>query len=178
MPAPTPPSASALANAANAATAAHPLAVLEWLPLIAAAPHDFAGPLIDALCRAAASIEWRQTYSRDEIGADFLRTYGYTEIMGPTAELRSDRLRSGFLLLAPETHYPRHHHPAQELYVVLSGTAAWAQGAEPWADRPPGTVIHHASNEPHAMRTAAEPLLALYLWHGAGLEQAARLAPA
>ncbi len=174
MPVPTPPTP----RSANAASAAHSLAVLGWLPVMAAARHDFAGPLIDALCRAAPSLEWRQTYSRDEIGAEFLRSYGYTEILGPTTAWRSDRLRCGFLLLGPGTHYPRHHHEAEELYVVLSGTAAWTQGDAPWRDRPPGTVIHHASGEPHAMRTAAEPLLALYVWHGTGLERAARLAPA
>jgi len=172
---PTPPT-PAMSGSANAATAANALAVLRWLPVIAAARHEFAGPLIDALCRAAPSLPWRQTYSRDEIGAEFLRNYGYTEIVGPTAAWRSDVLRCGFLLLGPETHYPRHHHEAEELYVALSGTAAWARGDEPWRDRPPGTVIHHASGEPHAMRTAAEPLLALYLWQGAGLEHAARLA--
>ncbi len=173
MPVPTPTPRSA-----NAATAAHPLAVLGWLPAIAAARHDFAGPLIDALCRAAPALEWRQTYSPDEIGAEFLDNYGYTEIMGPAAAWRSERIRCGFLLLGPGTHYPRHQHAAEELYLCLSGTAAWAAGDAPWRERPPGTVIHHASGEPHAMRTAAEPLLALYLWQGAGLEQAAQLATA
>jgi len=175
VPVPTAPTSPA-PRSANAVTDAHPLAVLGWLLVIAAARHDFAAPLIDALTRAAPSLEWRQTYSPDEIGAEFLRNYGYTEILGPTAAWRSDRLRCGFLLLGPETHYPRHHHEAEELYVVVSGTAAWARGDEPWRDRPPGTVIRHASGEPHAMRTAAEPLLALYLWQGAGLEHAARLA--
>jgi len=155
-----------------------PLAVLDCLSGMAATRHGFAAPLLEALCRAAPLLEWRQTYSRDEIGAEFLRNYGYTELLGPTAAWRSDRLRCGFLLLGPGTHYPRHHHEAEELYVVLSGIAAWTQGDAPWRDRPPGTVIHHASGEPHAMRTAAEPLLALYVWHGTGLERAARLAPA
>jgi len=177
VPVPTPPTPP-MSQSADGVTAAPPLPVLAWLPVIAAARHDFAGPLIDALCRAAPSLPWRQTYSRDEIGAEFLRNYGYTEIVGPTSAWRSDVLRCGFFLLGPDTHYPRHHHAAEELYLCLSGTAAWGAGDAPWRDRPPGTVIHHASGEPHAMRTAAEPLLALYLWHGAGLEQAARLATA
>jgi len=32
-------------------------------------------------------------------------------------------------------------------------------------------LIHHASNVTHAMRTAAEPLLAFYLWRGGPLAQ-------
>jgi hypothetical protein len=79
------------------------------------------------------------------------------------------------LLLGPATHYPRHRHEAEEIYMPLAGTAAWQQGDGDWRDQLPGTVIHHQPFEPHAMRTHAEPLLALYLWRGAGLAQKARL---
>jgi hypothetical protein len=34
-------------------------------------------------------------------------------------------------------------------------------------------VIHHASNEPHAMRTGASAFLGLYLWRSADLRQKA-----
>jgi hypothetical protein len=78
-------------------------------------------------------------------------------------------------MLGPATHYPRHRHEAEEWYLPLSGTAAWQQGDADWRDRPPGTLIHHAGNEPHAMRTGAGPLLALYLWRSANLAQKARL---
>jgi len=44
-----------------------------------------------------------------------------------------------------------------------------------WLDESPGTVIHHASNEPHAMRTGTQPLLALYLWRSDNLNQKSRL---
>ena len=77
-------------------------------------------------------------------------------------------------MLGPATHYPRHRHEAEEIYLPLSGTAAWQQGDARWRDRPPGTLIHHAGNEPHAMRTGAGPLLALYLWRSANLAQKAR----
>jgi hypothetical protein len=32
--------------------------------------------------------------------------------------------------------------------------------------RTPGTLIRHASNERHAARTGAQPLLALWVWLG------------
>ncbi len=57
----------------------------------------------------------------------------------------------------------------------LSGTAAWLQGDAVWRDRTPGTLIHHLSEEPHAMRTREEPLLAMYLWRSENLRQKARL---
>ena len=37
--------------------------------------------------------------------------------------------------------------------------------------REAGEVIHHPSNVSHAMRTGAEPLLAIYLWRGGPLAQ-------
>jgi quercetin dioxygenase-like cupin family protein len=83
------------------------------------------------------------------------------------------------LVLGPRVHYPAHHHAALELYVPLSGTARWQQGGGPYALRAPGSAIEHASNEPHAMRTDDEPLLALYCWRGAGIGDSASLnAPA
>ena len=151
------------------------LPVLAWLTRVAAARHSFAGPLVDAVCRAGPSLPWRQTYTPAEIDAAFLRNYGYTEIVGLNAPRWSRQLACGFLLLGPHTHYPRHRHDAEEIYVSLSGEAGWLQGDGVWRQHPPGIVIHHAGGEPHAMRTAAEPLLALYVWYGADLTGTARL---
>ena len=35
----------------------------------------------------------------------------------------STTIAAGFLLLGPHTHYPRHSHAAEELYIPLAGTA-------------------------------------------------------
>jgi hypothetical protein len=108
---------------------------------------------------------------------EFLQNYGWTELMGRGAPIDASRVACGFLLLGPSTLYPRHGHEAEEVYVPLSGTARWQQGDAIWREKPPGTVIHHARNEPHAMHTGAEPLLALYLWHSEQLNQKASLEP-
>ena len=161
---------------ANAAPDAAPtLPVLRWLPLIARRAHGFAAPLVQALFAAAPALVWRQTYSRAELGDVFLRGYAYTEIVGPRAPVCSERIACGFLLLGPSVHYPRHRHEAEEIYVSLSGSSRWLQGDAVWRNRFPGTVIHHASEEPHAVRTTAEPLLAVYLWRSTNLNQRARL---
>ena len=151
------------------------LPVLRWLPEIACDTAAFGAELVAALCRAAPSLAWRQTYTAQDLGAGFLDNYGWSEILGASGPLASERLACGFLLLGPATHYPRHRHEAEEMYLPLSGTAAWQQGDEVWRRHPPGTPIHHASEEPHAMRTGAGPLLALYLWRSADLSQKARL---
>jgi hypothetical protein len=164
------------ASACRAAVASS-LPVLRWLPAIAGDCAAFAADLVAAVCRQAPSMEWRQTYTVNELGGAFLDNYGWSEILGANGPLASERIACGFLLLGPSTHYPRHRHEAEEIYLPLSGTAAWQQGDAIWRQQPPGTLIHHASEEPHAIRTGADPLLALYLWRSSDLAQKARLAP-
>jgi hypothetical protein len=151
------------------------LPVLHWLPRIACAEDVCDAELITALCQAAPLLEWRQTYTAEEVTVEFLQNYAWCEILGPKALKSSLRIACGFLLLGPDTLYPRHRHAAEEIYLPLSGTAQWQQGDENWRRRAPGALIHHPSEEPHAMRTADAPLLALYLWRGADLSQHARL---
>lgn len=151
------------------------LPVLRWLPHIAADAADFGSDLIGALCRAAPALAWRQSYTAAEAGATFLRNYGWTELLGPRGSAHSMKIACGALLLGPHTFYPTHRHEAEEIYVPLSGTADWRQGDAVWRPCAPGTLVHHRSEEPHAMRTENEPLLALYLWRGANLSQRARL---
>ena len=154
------------------------LPVLRWLPGAAGEPGAFAADLVAAVRHAAPSLAWRQTYTVNDLDAAFIDNYGWSEIMGRTGPLVSERIACGFLLLGPSTLYPRHRHEAEEIYLPLCGTAAWQQGDAVWRQREPGTVIHHAGNEPHSMRTGADPLLALYLWRSHDLVQKARLDPA
>jgi hypothetical protein len=156
--------------------AASHLPVLRWLPEIARDAAPFGIELVAAMYRAAPSLAWRQTYTAQDLDRAFLDNYGWSEILGcGNGPLASERVACGFLILGPSTHYPRHRHEAEEMYLPLSGTAAWQQGDAVWRDRAPGTLIHHASDEPHAMRTGASPLLALYLWRSDNLVQKARL---
>jgi hypothetical protein len=150
------------------------LPVLRLLPNIAADTAAFAPELVAAVCRVARSLAWRQTYTARDLDGAFLDNYGWSEILGGSGPLTSERIACGFLLLGPATHYPRHRHEAEEIYLPLSGTAAWQQGDAVWREHAPGTLIHHAGNEPHSMRTGAAALLALYLWRG-NLAQKARL---
>jgi hypothetical protein len=151
------------------------LPVLRWLPHIAADAHGFGSSLIGALCRAAPALAWHQTYTAAEAGATFLRNYGWTELFGPRGGARSMKIACGALLLGPHTFYPAHRHEAEEIYVPLSGTADWQQGDAVWRQCTPGTLVHHRSEEPHAMRTENEPLLALYVWRSANLSGRPRL---
>jgi hypothetical protein len=160
---------------ASRAVAPCTLPVLRWLPGLAEHRGAVGSDVVAALHRAAPSLAWRQTYTLNDLDAAFLDNYGWSEILGTTGPLAGARIACGFLLLGPSTHYPRHRHEAEEIYLPLCGTAAWQQGDAVWRERAPGTVIHHAGYEPHAMRTGVEPLLALYLWRSKDLAQKARL---
>jgi hypothetical protein len=153
------------------------LAVVRWLPQVKLDAPGSIAPVVAELIRVAPFLAWHQTYKQPTVGAPFLDNYGYTELAGLTGPVPSQRLACGFLLLGPETTYPRHRHEAEEIYVPLSGTAAWQHGNQTWHDESPGAVIHHVSEEPHAMRTGASPLLALYLWRSDNLNQKSRLDP-
>jgi mannose-6-phosphate isomerase-like protein (cupin superfamily) len=152
------------------------LAVLRWLGDAARdAPAGPLGALARQIAGAATELAWRQTYRAGEVPASFLERYGWCELAGSGGPVASAALGCGLLLLGPDTHYPPHSHAAEELYVPLSGAAEWQRGPERFAVRQPGDSVFHASGAVHAMRTGAAPLLALYLWRGDGLGDAARL---
>ena len=152
-----------------------------WLPVLGwlAATADYAtpatAPLVNALL-ATPGLAWRQTYGAADLPAEFLARYGWTELIGRRGPVPSETIAAGFLLLGPATHYPRHCHQAEELYIPLAGTADWLREEAPFAPIPPGTPIHHPSWLVHAMRTHAQPLLAFYLWRGGDLAQKSILA--
>jgi hypothetical protein len=151
------------------------LPVLRWLPELAARAPAHAPSLVRALVDRAGELAWQRSYAQPAVSPEFLDNYGWSEILGGIGPRVAARLACGFLILGPATHYPRHRHQAEELYLPLAGTAAWQQDDGPWRDHAPGTLIHHQPWEPHAMRTGAEPLLALYLWRGEGLARKATL---
>lgn len=89
-----------------------------------------------------------------------------TELVGPNGMFRMADVRVGLLIQHPGFQYLKHSHAAEELYLVLKGTADWAVDDAAPGLRPPGSFIHHRSFQPHRMTTHAEPLLALWGWTG------------
>lgn len=90
----------------------------------------------------------------------------YAELVGPEGPLLSSQCRFGFYLQAPDCLYPAHSHAAEELYLLLSGSAKWQlDGSETFVPPSPG-LVHHLPWQKHAMRTGPTPLLALWVWLG------------
>ena len=151
--------------------------VLRLLPEIQKSAPEFSAPFVTDLVAAAPFLAWRRSYSAAEVGAAFFEHYGWTELVGLTGPVASEHLACGLLLLGADVTYPRHRHEAEEIYVPLAGTARWQGEDGHWVERTPGSVIHHARHEPHAMQTGPSCLLALYLWRSANLAQKSHLDP-
>lgn len=146
-----------------------------WPAVVAGDPLGaFAAEVSAALNRLGHG--WRQNpnYRARPPHPAFLENYGYQEWLGPEAGYRADHLRLGILVLGPHTLYPRHHHPAEEIYLPL-GQGRWWREGEGWQTQPAGAVIHHPPECGHATESGAAPLAAIYLWRGA-IAQAAEIA--
>ena len=92
--------------------------------------------------------------------------HAFVEIVGPSGMFASDTVRMGLYFQSADTVYPPHHHAAEELYYVLSGTAEWQTDDGLFTREAPGSVIYHRSFQPHATTTLGEPLLAMWAWFG------------
>lgn len=147
------------------------LPVLEWIDSLEQAAVPATRALVKMFVDGARSLAWAQTYTPADFGASFLERYAWTELIGLRGPIASAKIAAGFLLLGPAVEYPLHSHEAEEVYFPLAGAAQWQRDDGDWIGKAPGTLIHHASGVPHAMRTEREPLLAFYVWRGGNLAQ-------
>jgi len=122
------------------------------------------GPLRSLLEIKTARLPWSLTESN--VPPAIAGRLASTEIVGPDGLAMAEELRFGLFLQAPETLYPSHFHAAEELYLTLSGTPVWQKDDAPFSAIPPGTLVCHAPYQRLAIRTAADPLLAMWIWLG------------
>ncbi|MDO9711459.1 dimethylsulfonioproprionate lyase family protein [Paracraurococcus lichenis] len=123
-------------------------------------------PIVSAIAPFLPTLSWRYGYPEHPEWPGLAERLAFAPLIGARAIFTDVAAHLGLTLVAPETHYPLHAHPAIELYLVLSGTAEWRVSGAPFTLQPPGALILHAGGIGHAMRTGAEPLLALYVWRG------------
>ena len=125
-----------------------------------------ADPLTRLLAPLAPALPWADTSANMIMPEGFGGRYSAAKIAGPDGTIPAADFRFGTFLQYPDTWYPLHHHAAEELYFILSGTAEWTRDGVDGQPEPPGTLIRHAPHERHATRTLGEPLLALWVWLG------------
>ena len=113
--------------------------------------------------RSASYLDKPPTY-------DFGDNYGYGVICGPEngppTLIQDSDIAFGLMFLGPKTHYPLHHHPADELYYTVTGPSYWRSGTTEWTQYSTDKVIHHPPWLPHATLSAERPLVLLYIWEG------------
>lgn len=132
------------------------------LPGMLADPRD---DLLQHLATCAGDLHWRRAgFGRLPNAAS--QMLAVVELIGPDAMFHAPDIRIGLLIQRGGFHYPRHWHAAEELYLVLSGTALWAVDDDDPTPRAPGSIILHASGQPHSIVTTTEPLCALWGWVG------------
>lgn len=129
------------------------------------AGNESTAALVESIRPVIDYLPWRYSYPLREDAPDLGQRIAFAEIIGPEAPFRSDTVCLGLTLIAPQTLYPAHRHPAIELYYVVAGTSAWTLN-KVTQEHPPGTYILHPSQAVHAMRAHAQPLLAVYSWNG------------
>ena len=125
-----------------------------------------AGPAdIAALTGAFSAIEPRITW-RNRAGAspEFAHGQANAMLVGPGGiEPRTD-VWIGASLLSPHITYPDHHHPPEEIYIVLS-PGEWRQEQNAWHEPGIGGLVYNQPDIMHAMRSHDAPLLAIWcLW--------------
>ena len=118
----------------------------------------------DAIREASDAVHWRDTYKNTDIGNEFMDQFGCYCIIGENAPFMSNSIRLFMVYMPPGLYYPWHNHPAEEIYMVVSGGAVFKRKGSP--DRPlsEGETSFHSSNQPHAMETLEEPVLCLVAW--------------
>jgi hypothetical protein len=122
--------------------------------------------LADALCGVAPRLIWARRPFAHDVDPAFQAGHANAVVVGEDGlEIRHD-IWIGISLLAPQTHYPDHRHPPEEIYSVLS-PGEWKQNDGPWHSPGIGEVVHNPPNIIHGMRSKSMPLLAVWcLWTG------------
>ena len=143
------------------------LAVCSHLEVAFSQAHDGPDPvpeLADAFAAIEPGVAWSRRPGSARITGDFYNSHANAVIVGEGGLEAREDVRIGVSLVAPDVPYPRHRHPPEELYVVLS-PGKWMQDDNASAFKRSGDLVHNVPNVWHAMQATKVPLLAIWcLW--------------
>ncbi|CAN5444739.1 hypothetical protein BH10PSE7_BH10PSE7_07490 [soil metagenome] len=165
-----------LDTAAFAAPEARRLPACRYFPETASAAMLVSPALAAALASCEDFLRWKQNpnYSDAVMGAGYMNSYAYAELVGPDGFFAGDDFLLGLMILGPGLHYRDHYHAAPELYWLLTGPSDWKSGAGGYGSREAGAMIWHKPFVVHATRTLDQPLLTIWAWTR-DVSEAARL---
>ena len=118
-------------------------------------------------------LRWEQSYRREDglVPDAMLDGYAFNEVVGKHGPFVSESIRCGIGVWGPAIHYPRHHHQAEEIYLVLAGSAEFELGDAGPVERGVGDVVYVAPNQVHSFSTSDDLLVVFYLWQAGDLRQ-------
>ena len=90
----------------------------------------------------------------------------HVELIGPNGLAASSKVRIGLYGMLPNCEYGLRTHPAEEIYIMLAGSAFWKVADSPYQQLFPGERSHHHSMVPHATRTGEDAFMSVYVWDG------------
>jgi mannose-6-phosphate isomerase-like protein (cupin superfamily) len=117
-----------------------------------------ATPLNAALRAIAPDLTW---YRRPGGDRRFQDSHANTMLLGPNGLEPREDLWIGATLMAPNMDYPVHHHPPEEVYLVLSEGDWWRDGTG-WFTPGVGGTLYNQPDIRHAMRSHDRPLFAIW----------------
>lgn len=149
----------------NAAPPALPPAQMPACAVLPDMLSDAQDEVTQRLAACAADLHWRQA-GFGKLPGGTTQQLAVAELIGPDGLFRRSDIRIGLLIQREGFHYPWHRHAAEEVYLVLKGTALWAVDDADLSPRAPGSIILHRSQQPHTIVTDGEPICALWGWAG------------
>ena len=117
-----------------------------------------ATPLQKAFGALASDLTWYRRPGGDD---RFQASHANTMLVGPGGLEPREDLWIGATLMAPNTDYPVHHHPPEEVYLVLTEGDWWRDGTG-WFTPGVGGTLYNQPNVRHAMRSHTRPLFAVW----------------
>lgn len=117
-----------------------------------------------AIIKACPIMRWREIYHDADADISFMDRLGCTSIIGGGAPFTSKMLRLFVVYMPGNLHYPWHTHPAEEMYLVISGKAQFKRAGDNdvWLEE--GQTMYHPSHLAHAIQTGDTPMLSLVAW--------------
>ena len=149
------------------------LTAADFLDAASASAHPRIQALLAVFEHHKNRLHWEQSYKKEEdlVPDAMLAGYGFAEVIGRQGPFVSERIRAGIAIWGPEIVYPRHRHEAEEVYILLAGSAEFTVGASGKHTHGVGDVIYVESNTPHGFRTTGQSLVVYYLWQAGDLRQ-------
>lgn len=123
-------------------------------------PDDIIG-VADAFRPLSSRLAWYRRKNAEQAGKVFMDGHANAVLIGENGLERRSDIQIGVSLMAPHIQYVDHHHPPAEIYLVMS-PGAWRQEQHPWHEPGIGGTIYNTPNIVHAMKSAEQPLFAIW----------------